>query len=151
MSFFGSMDIATTGLTSQRLRLDIITQNIVNVNTTRTEDGGPYQRQVALFEAISDSNTFEDVLRKQVMGTSTNNEVSGGVRITGIVGDEAEFPVMYDPSHPDANEDGYVELPNVNIVDEMVDMISASRSYEASVTAFNNMKAMAGKALELGQ
>lgn len=145
MSFFGAMNTATSGLSAQRLRLDVITQNISNSNTTRTEDGGPYKRKTVLFESMQNPSSFDAVLGKyQEMG---NN----GVRVSQIVEDETAFPVVYDPTHPDANENGYVQMPNVNIVDEMVNMISASRAYEANVTAFNNMKAMTAKALELGK
>ncbi len=150
MSFFTGMDIATTGMTAQRFRLDVITQNLVNMNTTRTPDGGgAYQRQNVVFESVSTASAyasgFQGVLNKNLSNTG-----GLGVQVVGVVYDETPMPVVYDPSHPDADEGGYVTMPNVNVVDEMVDMISASRSYEACVTAFNNLKAMNGKALELG-
>ncbi|OOO00133.1 MAG: flagellar basal body rod protein FlgC [Epulopiscium sp. Nele67-Bin004] len=151
MSFFNAMNIATTGMTAQRFRLDIITENIVNVNTTRTADGGgAYQRKTVLMEAIDGSGTFQESLEKQ-LGLNKNVSDVKGVQVTQIVKDNSNMPVVYDPTHPDADIDGYVTMPNVDIVTEMVDMISASRSYEASVTAFNNLKAMNAKALELGQ
>ncbi len=148
MSFFTGMDIATTGMTAQRFRLDVITQNLVNVNTTRTDEGGAYQTKVVVFEDVNGVNNFQDALNRQ-MGTGSTLQ-GMGVQISGIVEDETPLPVIYDPSHPDADADGYVTMPNVNVIDEMVDMISASRSYEANVTAFNNLKAMNAKALELG-
>ena len=143
MSFFGSMDIAATGLTAQRLRLDIITENIANAETTRTEEGGPYRRKSVSFESIPTLATFD-----QILGGYTQTK---GVRVAEILTDNSAFPVVYDPTHPDADAAGYVEMPNINTIEEMTNMISASRSYEANVTAFNAMKAMATKALEIGK
>lgn len=146
MGFFGSMDTAATGLTAQRLRLDIISQNIANANTTRTAEGGPYKRKSVIFEQIDNTQgSFASVLNKKIQ--SGNN----GVRVARIIEDESEGAMSYDPTHPDADENGYVHYPNVNTVDEMVNMISASRSYEANVTSFNTMKAMFNKALEIGR
>ena len=145
MSFFGAMDTSASGLTAQRLRLDVISQNIANSNTTRTPEGGPYRRKAVLFESINNRESFESVLGRYTQ--AKNN----GVRVAGIVEDNKPFPIVYDPTHPDADEEGYVQLPNVNITEEMVNMISASRSYEANVTAFNAMKAMVSKALEIGK
>ena len=146
MSFFGSMDVSASGLTAQRLRLDIISQNIANAQTTRTEAGGPYQRQAVIFESVSNDKGFNQILKKQ-----KGKLMNGGVRVSEILKDESEAPLVYDPTHPDANEEGYVAMPNVNTVEEMVNMISANRSYEANVTAFNSMKAMVTKALEIGK
>ncbi len=145
MSFFGSMDTTASGLTAQRLRMDIISQNIANADTTRTPEGGPYRRKEVLFESINNSSSFNNILKNYMSGK--NN----GVRVARIVQDETEAPLVYNPTHPDANEQGYVQMPNVNIIDEMVNMISASRSYEANVTAFNSMKEMMTKALEIGK
>ena len=147
MSFFGSLDTSASGLTAQRLRLDVISQNMANASTTRTESGGPYKRKSVVFEQIqNDVNAnFGAVLNKKKQ--SGNN----GVRVAQIVEDQSEGTLVYDPSHPDANAQGYVEMPNVNIIDEMVNMISASRSYEANVNSFNSMKSMFTKALEIGK
>lgn len=147
MSFFGSLDTSASGLTAQRLRLDVISQNMANASTTRTEEGGPYKRKSVVFEQVQNesSNSFSSVLNKKIQ--SGNN----GVRVAQIVEDESEGSLVYDPTHPDANEEGYVEMPNVNTIDEMVNMISASRSYEANVNSFNSMKAMFTKALEIGK
>lgn len=145
MGFFGSMDTSASGLTAQRLRLDIISQNIANANTTRTPEGGPYKRKAVIFESINNSESFSNVLNRYV--AAKNN----GVRVSQIVEDNKPFPIIYDPTHPDADEKGYVQLSNVNTVEEMVNMISASRSYEANVTTFNTMKAMVSKALEIGK
>jgi flagellar basal-body rod protein FlgC len=143
MSFFGSMDTSASGLTAQRLRLDVISQNLANANTTRTADGGPYQRKGVLFESMNNVSSFDVVLNKYV------NSGSNGVRATAILDDQTEHPIEYNPTHPDADENGYVTMPNVNVVEEMVNMISASRSYEANVTAFNAMKSMLSKTLEI--
>lgn len=146
MSFFGSLDTSASGLTAQQLRLDIISQNIANASTTRTEDGGPYKRKSVLFEQVqNDANSFSSILKKKKQ--SGNN----GVRVSQIVEDETQGTLVYDPTNPDANEAGYVEMSNVNVIDEMVNMISASRSYEANVNAFNSTKTMFTKALEIGK
>lgn len=147
MGFFGSLDTSASGLTAQRLRLDVISQNMANASTTRTEEGGPYKRKSVVFEQIQNepSSSFSSILNKKKQ--SGNN----GVRVAQIVEDESEGSLIYDPTHPDANEEGYVEMPNVNVIDEMVNMISASRSYEANVNSFNSMKSMFTKALEIGK
>lgn len=145
MSFFGSMNTSVSGLSAQRLRLDIISQNIANKDTTRTEKGGPYKRKAVIFESVQNTPTFDTVLGKYQQGE--NN----GVRVSQIVEDNKPFISVYNPTHPDADVNGYLQMPNVNEVEEMVNMISASRAYEANVTAFNNMKAMATKALEIGK
>ena len=147
MGFFNSLDIGASGLTAQRVRMDTISQNIANVNTTRTADGTPYRRKDVLFEERSDSNTFSSML------SSASDKLSNGqgVRVTKIVEDTSDFKKVYDPGHQDADEDGYVSMPNVDVVTEMVNMISATRSYEANVTAINATKSMALKALEIGK
>lgn len=139
------MDIAASGLTAQRLRLDIISQNMANVNTTRTAEGGPYKRKTVIFEQMQNENSFSSILNKK------KQSGVNGVRVARIVEDESQGALVYNPTHPDANAQGYVEMPNVNTVDEMVNMISASRSYEANVTSFNTMKSMFAKALEIGK
>lgn len=125
-----SIDISASGLAAQRLRLDVIARNLANAETTRTPEGGPYKRLQAIFEA---------------------DEENGGVRTKEILQDPRAPRQVYMPGHPDANKQGYVEMPNVNTVEEMVDMISATRSYEANVTALNASKAMTKKALEIGR
>lgn len=146
MSFLRSIDTSASGLTAQRLRLDVISQNIANVNTTRTDNGGPYRRKAVIFEEKQEPQSFAKILSE-----SEKNQAKSGVRVSHVVEDNTPFTLHFDPSHPDANEEGYVEMPNVNIVSEMVNMISASRSYEANVTAMNAMKSMAVKALEIGR
>ncbi|MDO4166822.1 MAG: flagellar basal body rod protein FlgC [Eubacteriales bacterium] len=142
---FSAMNISATGMTAQRTRLDIISQNIANVNTTRDADGNVYRRKSVIFEEKG-YVSFDDTL---INATGT---LGKGVKISEIFEDtEEEGKLVYDPSHPDANEDGYVMYPNVNTVTEMTDMIDASRSYEANVTAFNASKSMELKALDIGK
>jgi flagellar basal-body rod protein FlgC len=145
MSFMSGMNISASGMTAQRLRLDIISQNIANVNTTRDGNGEAYRRKTVVF-AEKDVTPFGDILMK------TAGTVGNGVKVTRIVEDsDTQMRKVYDPSHPDADEDGYVTYPNVNTVQEMTDMIDATRSYEANVTAFNATKNMALKGLEVGK
>ncbi|TCP58815.1 flagellar basal-body rod protein FlgC [Tumebacillus sp. BK434] len=150
MGVFDSINISASGLTAQRMRLDVIAGNIANANTTRGVDGQPYRRQIVTFGERTQS--FQNVLNQE-LGQSAGQ----GVRVTGIVRDETPFKLVYDPNHPDAVKTpgdpmyGYVRMPNVDIAREMVDMISATRSYEASVTAVNAAKAQAMKALEIGK
>lgn len=145
MSVFDSMNVTASGLTAQRLRMDLISQNMANVNTTRTENGGPYRRKVLLVSEAKPS--FKDVFNN-VMG---ENQQMAGVKVTDIVDDQRSFVKVYNPGHPDANSEGYVNMPNVNVIEEMTNMISASRSYEANVTVMNGTKGMAMKALEIGK
>lgn len=145
MSFFNSMNVSATGLTAQRLRMDIISQNIANVNTTKTKEGGPYRRKVLLFEEKTNLN-FGHILNDTI-----ENYQGSGVKVSKIIEDTKPLKRIYDPSHPEADGDGYVLMPNVNTVEEMVNMISASRSYDANVTAMNAAKSMALKALDIGK
>lgn len=146
MGIFSSMEISASGLTAQRLRMDVISNNIANVNTTRTEEGGPYRRQRVVFQERKRDITFRDLLEGSYL-----KQMGAGVRVVAIEEDPSPFKLVYDPSHPDADDNGYVRMPNVNIVTEMVDMISATRSYEANVTAINAAKSMINKALEIGR
>ena len=142
MSMFSAFDVTASGLTAQRLRMDVISENVANANTTRTEDGTPYRRKIVTFQQKNPQQTFSQVL----------HNVSSGVKVSQIFEDTTtEMNMVYDPSHPDADENGYVTYPNVNIVTEMTDLIDASRSYEANSTAFNASKSMALKGLEIGQ
>lgn len=146
MSYMNGMNISASGMTAQRLRMDIISQNIANVNTTRDENGQPYRRQTVVFSEKTPA-PFASFLH-----SATGARNGSGVKVTQIVQD-AETPMnkVYDPSHPDADEEGYVTYPNVNTVTEMTNLIDASRSYEANVTAFNATKNMALKGLEVGK
>lgn len=147
MGFFTSLDIGASGLTAQRLRMDTISQNIANINTTRTENGTPYRRREVILEERKGSDSFASILS----GESNKLNDGQGVRVSKIVEDSSDFRKVYDPGHPDADQDGYVSMPNVDIVTEMVNMISATRSYEANVTSINATKSMALKALEIGK
>lgn len=142
---FNAMNVAATGMTAQRTRMDIIAQNIANVNTTRDENGEVYKRQTVVFRE-NDNYSFDQILSNRLETYEAN-----GVKIAAIVEDQSEGPMVYDPDHPDADENGYVMLPNVNTVTEMTNLIDASRSYEANATAFNAAKSMAAKGLELFQ
>ena len=146
MSIFGAMNSSASGLTMQRLRMDLISQNIANVDTTKTKNGMPYRRKVMLVEEKS-SNSFADVLATTVNSSSDGS----GVKVSKIVEDKRPFNKVYNPGHPDADKEGYVNMPNVNVIEEMVNMISASRSFEANITAMNSTKSMAMKALEIGK
>lgn len=147
MSVMNGMNISSSGMSAQRLRMDIISQNIANVNTTRDENGDSYKRQMVVF-AEKNVHTFDNVLKTAQGGTT----VSNGVKVTQIIADDkTPMKMVYDPSHPDADDEGYVSYPNVNTVTEMTDLIDASRSFEANVTAFNATKNMALKSLELGK
>ncbi|MBE5925831.1 MAG: flagellar basal body rod protein FlgC [Lachnospiraceae bacterium] len=145
MGLFTSFNINASGMTAQRLRSDTISANIANVNTTNTGDGTPYRRKTVVFTEKGTS-TFNNKL------LTAQGYVGSGVKVSAIVEDtETEMNKVYDPAHPDADEDGYVTYPNVNIVTEMTNMIDASRAYEANVTAFGASKAMALKGLEIGK
>ncbi|MDS1029522.1 flagellar basal body rod protein FlgC [Bacillota bacterium LX-D] len=140
MRFFDSLAISATGLSAERLRMDLISSNIANVNTTRTAEGGTYKREVAVF-----AEKLDQALQSQ------GKPKGQGVEVVGIVQDNSPDKLVYDPSHPDADSNGYVHYPNINIVSEMVDMITATRSYEANLTILNAGKSMAQKALEIGK
>ncbi|MCL2851766.1 MAG: flagellar basal body rod protein FlgC [Defluviitaleaceae bacterium] len=146
MSFFNSMNVAATGLTAQRLRMDIIAENIANANTTRGSDGGAFQRRTVVMRQAQPS-TFSTNLQSALSG----QPLSGGVRVSRIATDPTEGPRVHDPGHPDADADGYVQMPNVNIIMEMVNMISASRSYEANVTAMDVTRSMINRTLDIGR
>lgn len=142
MGIFSSMQINTSGLNLERLKLDVISSNITNVNTTRTPDGGPYLKKTVSFE--------ESIKREQSYFTGLPSTQSFGVRSTGIVENEENIRLVFEPDHPDANEEGYVAYPNVDMADEMIDLITTMRAYDANVTAMNASKAMLNRALQIG-
>ncbi|MBO4901633.1 MAG: flagellar basal body rod protein FlgC [Lachnospiraceae bacterium] len=148
MSIFSSFGVNASGMTAQRYRMDIISQNVANANTTRTEDGGPYRRKVVRFtEKTTNPTEFGTIFRK-----SRGMDVGDGVKVSGVYEDHKEdMKLVYDPSHPDADEYGYVTYPNVNIVTEMTNMIDSTRAYEANATAFTASKTMAMKGLDIGR
>ncbi len=145
MGFLDSLDISASGLTAQRLRMDVISENIANIDTTRTDGGEPYRRKYVVLSAGESDASFASYLND-----SREDLKLGGVYVTEIGEDQSDFRLEYDPTNADADADGYVMKPNVDLSQEMVDMISAYRSYEANVTAFNASKDMAVKALEIG-
>lgn len=148
MDFLSSLNISGSGLTAQKLRMDVISQNISNAEVTRTEGGEPYRRKMVVLSSIKGSQSFRDVLDSAANAAAVKN---GGVQVDSIVEDQSAFVPVYNPNHPDANDEGYVMMPNVNTAQEMIDMLGASRAYEANVTAFNATKSMVLKALEIGR
>lgn len=151
MAFVSSMNIVGSGLTAQQIRLDIISENITNMNTTRTEAGGAYRRKMVVFMSESDRDDFRMAMAKAMESSNRGAEKAGGVRVTEIVEDETELPLTYDPTHPDADELGYVEMPNVILVKEITDAMTASQAYSANVTAFNVLKGVLSSSLEIGR
>jgi flagellar basal-body rod protein FlgC len=143
MGIFDGMNVSATGMTAQRFRLDVISENIANINTTRDENGDVYRRKQVVFGEKSSLN-FGDTLYN-----SLNVYNPSGVRVTQVVEDQSDLKMVYDPSNPDADENGYVSYPNVDTITEMTNMIDASRAYEANATAFDAGKAMAVKGLSL--
>ncbi|WMJ24253.1 flagellar basal body rod protein FlgC [Paludicola sp. MB14-C6] len=145
MAFLSSLSISGSGLTASRLRMDIISENISNQETTRAANGEPYRRKMVVYEPIQD-NSFRSMMNKNIYQSGKK-----GVRVAKILEDETPFTPVYRPDHPDADENGYVMMPNVDPVKETLDMMAATRAYEANLTAFNAVKTMASKALELGR
>jgi flagellar basal-body rod protein FlgC len=141
MDFFTAFDISASGLSAQRTRLNVISSNLANVNSIDTPEGGPYRRKDVVVSASPAGNTFDSVLREKVHE----------VRVTDIIEDARPFRTVYEPYHPNADANGYVHYPNVNVIEEMVNMLSASRSYEANVRVMKATKNMALKALEIGR
>lgn len=146
MSFLDSFDISASGLTAERQRLEIAAENLANTNTTRTESGGTYRRKMVVLQEIPQTS-----FRSRFNSILNRTASKGGVQVTEIVEDQRDLNPVYNPDHPDADEDGYVMMPNVDPVKETIDGMSATRSYEANITAFNAMKLMAQKALEIGK
>jgi len=144
MSFLSSMSISASALTATRLRMDIIAENIANIDTTRTETGDPYQRKYVVFQERTGDRSFASFFNRA-------RQAPGGVRVVHVGKDMSDFKLDYNPTHPDAGEDGFVRMPNVDVVQEMTDMMSAYRSYEANITALNAFKDMAVRTLEIGR
>ncbi len=145
MDLFNAMNISASGLTAQRDRMNVISSNLANMHTTRTPEGGPYRRKSVVFEAHAPVPPFQQVLQDRI------GQQAKAVRVSGIAESNKPPVRVYDPSHPDAGADGYVALPAINLMSEMVDMISASRAFEANITAVGASKNMASKALEIGR
>ena len=141
MSFLDSLSVSASALTAERTRMDVTAENLANAQTTRTATGGPYRRKVVeLTEAPASGGGF---------GAALSSAMSRGVQVAAVTGDSTPFKTVYDPGHPDANAQGYVKMPNVEPVEEMVDLITESRSYEANVTAMQTAKSMFSKSLEI--
>ena len=157
MAFMNTINIIGSGLTAQQLRLDIVSENVTNSQTTRVENGeGAYRRKMVVFEAVSGRNSFREALARAASGMSPEpntvvNPTAGGVRVTQIVEDESPMRMVYDPTHPDADEQGYLELPNVDMVLEIADAMAASRAFASNVTAFNTLKSVISSGLEIGR
>ena len=133
MAFLSSMNIAASGLTAQQLRLDIVAENVTNSTTTRVENGeGAYRRKMVVFEARTRRDGFRKAMAQAELGMVSSDKAPGGVRVTQIVEDPSPMHLVYDPTHPDANEDGYVEMPNVDMVKEMVNMMSTQRALQSA-------------------
>ena len=151
MGLFDAIDISGSGLSAERLRMDVTAENLANAQTTRTAAGGPYRRKEVVLQESGGPGSFGSALAG-AMGSSPIGSASrapGGVEVSAIVDDPTPNRMVYDPGHPDANAQGYVQMPNVNPVTEMVDLITASRSYEANVTAMQTAKQMFSKTLDL--
>jgi flagellar basal-body rod protein FlgC len=144
MDFFTAMDVSSAAMSAERTRINLISGNLANANSTRSADGGPYKRKDAVFTAMPVTEPFDNALNRAGKGLAT-------VAVSAIVEDSSAPRMQYDPTHPDADLKGYVALPNVNVIEEMTDMISATRVYEANVTAAQAAKSMALKTLELGK
>ena len=148
MGMFDALNVSATGLTAERLRMDVTAENLANAQTTRGADGQPYRRKEVVLSEVQ-SGGFGAQLAKAVGAGSASGSQPGGVEVAGITQDQTPGKLVYDPGHPDADAKGYVRMPNVDTVAEMVDLISASRAYEANVTAMNAAKQMFSKTLEL--
>ena len=142
MSIFRNMEISSSGLSVERVKMELISSNIANSSTTKTEDGQIYRRKVA---------TFKEKYKTEIDELGKSEKLGSGVEIEEIKEDDSELRMVFDSSHPDADENGFVTMPNVDILDEMVAMMAATRAYEANVTAFNSSKSMLLKALEIGR
>ena len=151
MSFLSTLNIAGSGMTAQQTRLDVIAENITNASTTRTEAGGTYRRKVVVMQSQGGRDDFRAAMARAQRVSNAGYTTTGGVKITNIVEDQSDFKLAYDPTHPDANENGYVELPNVDIVQEMTDAMAASQAFNANVTVFNTLKSVIAKGLEIGK
>ena len=145
MDFLSAIDLSASALSAERIRMNAISSNIANANVTRTPEGGPYRRKDVVFQAVPQKKSFGDILEDKMEGNLRE------VQVARVHSDQGPPRLVYNPRHPDADENGYVAMPNVNPVEEMVNMLNATRSYEANITAINTSKAMAMKALEISQ
>ena len=152
MGLFSAFNINASGMTAERYRMDIISENVTNSTTTRVEDGeGAYRRKMVVFEAKTGRDGFRRAMARAASGMVPNDAAAGGVRVTQIVDDPSPMKLVYDPTHPDANDDGYVEMPNVDMVKEITDAMAATQAYSANVTMMNTLKAVVSKGMEIGR
>jgi flagellar basal-body rod protein FlgC len=146
MNLLSALDISASGLTAQRQRIEVISSNLANANTTRTAEGGPYRRRDLVFESGPVQHSFSNALNAEMQ-----DQAEAGVEVVGIYQDSSPFIRRYDPAHPDADKEGYVLMPNVNPIEEMVNLVSATRSFEASTQAISAIKEIAQKSVEIGR
>lgn len=151
MAFLSSLNIAGSGMTAQKMRLDVIAGNITNRETLRTADGGPYRRKLTVFREIPASQNFAGTLHAARYSRGGDGYTKGGVLVSEIIEDESDFYPVYDPTHPDADAEGYVMMPNVDTTVEMVDAMAATRSFSANLAVFEAMKSMAKQALDMNK
>ena len=157
MAFLSSMNIVASGMTAQQLRLDIIAENVTNSQTTRVEEGeGAYRRKMVRFQAVGGRDSFREVMARAaaaggMVSNSGVNPNAGGVIVTDILEDDSPMKIVYDPTHPDADEEGYLEMPNVDMVKEIADAMAATRAFASNVTAFNTLKSVISSGLEIGR
>jgi len=144
MDLFKAMEVTASGLNAERSRMNTIASNLANAKTTRTAEGGPYKRLDPVFQAVPMSTKFEDLVGEKAA------QATSSVKVQEIRQDDSPPQMVYDPGHPDADPNGYVAMPNVNVVQEMVNMITASRAYESGVTVMQTVKGMARSALNIG-
>src|SRR3954451_8331523 len=149
MGMFDAFDISASALTAERMRMDVTAENLANAQTTRTANGGPYRRKEGVLQEVAQGGGFAGHLKADLGARAGAARRPGGVEVSGIVEDSTPSKMVYDPGHPDANAQGYVAMPNVDSVTEMVDLISSSRAYEANVTAMQSAKQMFSKTLDL--
>jgi flagellar basal-body rod protein FlgC len=140
MDLLSSMNVSASGMSAQRTRMNVVSSNLANINTTRTPEGGPYKRKDVILSAVPVQDSFGKVLEENISAP----------KVVAITNDQSEPQKIYDPSHPDADPSGYVSMPNVNLMKEMVDMLSATRAYEANSTVISTIKGMAQKAIDIG-
>ncbi|QJB57260.1 flagellar basal body rod protein FlgC [Pseudodesulfovibrio sp. zrk46] len=145
MDFMTALDIGASGLKAQRANLNVISMNMANMRTTKTMEGGPYRRKSVSFEATPVYSPFDTAMRDKL------NQNLQGVKVLGVTADERPFKQVYDPHHPDANDQGYVFYPDINVVEEMTNMMNATRGYESNVQTITAVKQMFQRALQIGQ
>lgn len=149
MSLFSLLSVSASGMAAQRKRAEVLVENLANAETTRTPEGGPYRRKDVIFESATAEGPFSAVFASQLRGTPGNGQTMEGVRVAEVVQDQREPAKRYQPGHPDADKDGYVSYPHLNPAEEMVDLMSASRSYQSNVAAMAAAKDMIQKTLDI--